>query len=50
LQNKILLVLVSLSLLQTVQKENCKRKAAITQRKNAVNHKRNQNAVAGVGN
>jgi len=48
---------VGLSLLQTVQKENCKpqsnRKAAIsyqpTLHKNAVVHKRNENAVADGG-
>ena len=47
MQSKILLVLVGLSFLRTVQKV-ANRKAAITQHKNAVDHKRNENAVAGV--
>jgi len=39
---------MSLSLLQTVQNENCKPQSSFTQHKNAVDHK-NENPVAGVG-
>ena len=49
MQSKIPLVRVGLSLLQIVQKKIANYKAAITQHKNAVDHKRNENAVAGVG-
>jgi len=44
LQSKLLMVLVGLSLLQTVQKDNCK-----LQMSYLLDHKRSENAVAGVG-